>query len=89
MKSAAEKTLPPLSEREREILQLAGAGQKDIAIGAELGCSEHTVASHLRRVFDKLRIAGFPALTRGQVALLYAVKKPAKGQQALQVDFGF
>jgi DNA-binding NarL/FixJ family response regulator len=45
-----------LTEREEEILDslIAGASYKEIAF--ELGISTHTVNSHLRKVYEKLRV---------------------------------
>jgi DNA-binding NarL/FixJ family response regulator len=45
---------PVLSAREREILALVGRGMTRKAIGAQLGISPKTVASHLERITIKL-----------------------------------
>ena len=45
----------PLTEREMEVLKLAGKGYTNKAIGAQLGISDRTVQGHLARVFDKLQ----------------------------------
>ena len=45
-----------LTPRETEIAGLLAAGSTDKEIGGKLGISEHTVNSHLRRLFAKLRV---------------------------------
>ncbi len=50
-----EPALEPLSDREIEVLRLAGKGYTNKAIGVQLGISDRTVQGHLARIFDKLR----------------------------------
>ncbi len=50
-----EPPAEPLSERELEVLRLAGKGYTNKAIGVQLGISDRTVQGHLARIFDKLR----------------------------------
>lgn len=45
-----------LSERERAVLQLLVAGASNKAIAASLQLSEHTIKSHLYRIFSKLGV---------------------------------
>jgi DNA-binding NarL/FixJ family response regulator len=45
----------PLTDREMEVLKLAGKGYTNKAIGVQLGISDRTVQGHLARVFDKLQ----------------------------------
>ena len=47
----------PLTDREMEVLKLAGKGYTNKAIGVQLGISDRTVQGHLARVFDKLQAA--------------------------------
>jgi DNA-binding NarL/FixJ family response regulator len=47
----------PLTDREREILQLIARGLPNKAIAAELHISEHTVKFHVASIFDKLGVA--------------------------------
>jgi DNA-binding NarL/FixJ family response regulator len=44
-----------LSDRELEVLTLAGKGFTNKAIGVHLGISDRTVQAHLARIFDKLQ----------------------------------
>ncbi len=48
----AEKKIK-LSPRELEVMQRVARGETDYAIGQSLKISEHTVDSHIRRVFAK------------------------------------
>ena len=57
-------TRPLLSEREREILTLVGAGRTDREIAGELYISVATVRSHLDRIRDKTGCRRRPELTR-------------------------
>jgi len=46
-----------LSDREREVLTLAGRGHTNKAIGMQLGISDRTVQNHLARIYEKLHAA--------------------------------
>ena len=46
-----------LSGREREVVRLVVDGASNDEIGARLGISSRTVESHLRRLFERLRVA--------------------------------
>jgi DNA-binding CsgD family transcriptional regulator len=48
---------PLLSEREREVLLLAGKGLTNKEIGAQLSLSEHTIARHIVNARSKLGAA--------------------------------
>lgn len=50
------KGLPSLSPREREIAARIADGQINKAIARDLGISEWTVNSHIRRAFQKLGV---------------------------------
>jgi LuxR family maltose regulon positive regulatory protein len=45
-----------LSDREREVLRLAGAGLTNEEIARELIVSTNTIKTHLKRIFDKLGV---------------------------------
>ncbi|WP_426513751.1 response regulator [Dactylosporangium sp. McL0621] len=45
-----------LSEREREVLALVAEGHSNLAVAARLHLGERTVESHMRTIFQKLRI---------------------------------
>ena len=52
----AEKRVeaPPLSRREKEILQKVAYGATTKEVAHDLGISPHTVKTHLERIFEKL-----------------------------------
>ncbi|MEI6341655.1 MAG: response regulator transcription factor [Verrucomicrobiota bacterium] len=55
--NAAKVSAPdPLSEREREVLQLLALGRQNKEIMRELGISPSTVATHIRRIYGKLHV---------------------------------
>ena len=47
----------PLTEREREVAQLAAVGSSNLSIALALGITERTVKAHLKAVFDKLDLS--------------------------------
>lgn len=47
-----------LTERERQVLELAASGRTDKAIGHALGCSERTISKHLQNIYRKLGVTG-------------------------------
>jgi len=51
---AGESSTPPLSKREREILQKVADGGTTRQVASDLGISPHTVKTHLERIFEKL-----------------------------------
>lgn len=54
--SGARGTLPALTRRERQVLQLMGRGLTNRAIADELFISENTVKNHVRSVHEKLQV---------------------------------
>ena len=58
----------PLSDREREVLQLVARGHTYKAFGAELFIAEKTVENHVRNILGKLH------LSRKQELIRYAVE---------------
>jgi DNA-binding NarL/FixJ family response regulator len=54
--NAAHEQIEPLSERELEILSLAGKGLTNKAIGVYLNISDRTVQGHLANIYGKLQV---------------------------------
>jgi len=55
---------PPLSPREREVLQLVAEGKSSKEIADRLNVSPRTVEAHRRRIMDKLGIDNIADLTK-------------------------
>ncbi|MDQ8196107.1 response regulator transcription factor [Coraliomargarita sp. SDUM461004] len=53
-----------LSSREHQILDLISQGHTKSAVADELGISQHSVSTYLRRIFDKLHVHSLPAAVR-------------------------
>lgn len=53
----ADNWSAPLTEREREVAQLAAIGDSNLAIATALGITERTVKAHLKAAFDKLQVS--------------------------------
>lgn len=68
-KLAERMTLPLLSEREREVIQLMAAGKTNTEISEQLHVAESTVKFHINNIFGKLGVSD-----RTQ-AVLSAVKR--------------
>ena len=68
-KPAERRMAEPLSEREMEVLKLAGRGMSNRDIAEELSLSVRTVQAHLGNIFNKLGVG-----SRTE-AVLYAIKK--------------
>ncbi len=58
-----------LSERELDVLKLAGRGLTNKAIGVALDISDRTVQAHLARIYDKLQVASRTEAVMRAVAL--------------------
>ncbi len=59
----------PLTQREREVLQLIGEGYSSVEIAAKLHISETTVKSHRNNIMDKLNVRDVAGLTRQAIRL--------------------
>jgi DNA-binding NarL/FixJ family response regulator len=55
--AAAQGQIEPLSERELDVLRLAGKGYTNKAIGIELNISDRTVQGHLATIYGKLGVS--------------------------------
>jgi len=52
----SSQTLEPISDREREVLQLAASGLTNRGIGLKLSISDRTVQGHLASTYAKLQV---------------------------------
>ncbi len=64
-----EPAVEPLTERELEVLRLAGRGMGNKQIGVALSISDRTVQGHLANIYSKLQVS-----TRTE-AVLFAVRE--------------
>src|SRR6478735_5148959 len=55
---------PKLSAQKRRVMALYGAGQPVKAVAFQLGISEETAKSYLKRIREKYRVAGFDVGTK-------------------------
>ena len=53
----AAQGLPPLTDRQQQVLGLAAEGLTDAAIGHRLDCSPRTVDKHLEHIYRKLGVS--------------------------------
>lgn len=53
-----EPATEDLTDRERQVLELAASGRTDKAIGHALGCSQRTISKHLENIYRKLGVTG-------------------------------
>ncbi|GAA1841191.1 response regulator [Agromyces salentinus] len=61
---AAEGEVPKLSAQERRVMALYGAGQPVKAVAFQLGISEETAKSYLKRIREKYRLSGYDVGTK-------------------------
>ena len=67
-----------LSPRELEILSLLGEGRLKKQIASELGISVSTVATYIRRIYDKLNVQNAPAaITQAYRSGVLPIKPPS------------
>src|SRR5581483_2512780 len=67
--SSQQESIEPLTDRELDVLRLAGKGLGNKQIGATLNISDRTVQGHLVHIYAKLKVA-----TRTE-AVLFAVRQ--------------
>lgn len=68
-RATCESAVRPLSQREREILQLVAEGKSSKEIAAILGIGETTVKTHRNNIMGKLNVRDIAGLTRQAVRL--------------------
>lgn len=61
-------TLPALSPRERQVLELVATGLTDVAIARRLGCRPRTVDKHLEHAYRTLGVSNRAAAVSGWFA---------------------
>lgn len=66
--SASAPSVPALTSRESEVLQLVAEGSGNKQVAAELGISIKTVEKHRKQLMDKLNIHDTAGLTRYAIA---------------------
>lgn len=54
----ASQQMATLSDREREVIVLAGKGLADAEIGAALGLTRNTINTYTKQAFRKLKVNG-------------------------------
>lgn len=68
-RATGESAVRPLSQREREILQLIAEGKSSKEIAVILGIGETTVKTHRNNIMGKLNVRDIAGLTRHAVKL--------------------
>jgi two-component system, NarL family, response regulator NreC len=69
IRSYGEYSMRPLSQREREVLQLIAEGKSSKEIAAGLGIGETTVKTHRNNIMGKLNVRDIAGLTREAIKL--------------------
>lgn len=63
-----------LTKRETQVMELLSKGRKNKEIARELGLAEHTIESHLQRIYEKLDVSN-----RTEAVLIFLTKKKFNG----------
>lgn len=73
-----QMALEPITDREREVLQLAASGLTNRGIGLELSISDRTVQGHLASIYAKLQVnSRTEAVTKAlQLRLIHLPEQP-------------
>jgi DNA-binding CsgD family transcriptional regulator len=61
----ASRGTPPLTTRQRQLLELVADGLSNVQVARMLGISAHTVRTHLQQIYNRLGVA-----SRGEAAAL-------------------
>jgi len=69
IRAYGEYSMRPLSQREREILQLIAEGKSSKEIAVSLGIGETTVKTHRNNIMGKLNVRDIAGLTRQAIKL--------------------
>lgn len=64
LNAGADGGSPRLSAQERRVMALYGAGEPVKAVAYQLGISEETAKSYLKRIREKYRLAGYDVGTK-------------------------
>lgn len=64
----ADKRIPDLSGRQREIMELWVTGMSKSSVGRRLDIRESTVDTHLERIYEKYTTCGRPVRSRTELA---------------------
>ena len=70
----SDDVITTLSEREREVLELVAEGRSNSAIASQLTLAERTVETHMRAIFQKLRLPDTREEHRRVLAVLAFVR---------------
>jgi len=68
-KNGSSQSECPITQREREVLQLIGEGYSSVEIALKLNISETTVKTHRNNLMDKLDVRSVAGLTRQAIRL--------------------
>jgi PAS domain S-box-containing protein len=71
-----EEAAPALTPRERQVLGLLALGMSNATIAARLHVSTHTVASHLKHLYPKLKISNRSQATA--YAIAHGIRPPGR-----------